>query len=48
MKWMRETDGRRFNSSIVKISGRSTMPWIISRCSLGLISGTKEPRWVAT
>ena len=28
------TYGSRFNSSIVKISGRSTMPWIISRCSL--------------
>ena len=40
MKWMRVTYGNRFNSSIVNTSGRSTMPWIIRRCSLGLISGT--------
>ena len=29
--------------SIVKISGRSTRPWIIRRCSSGLIVGT--PPW---
>ena len=48
MKCRRVTDGRRFRSSMVKISGRSTMPWIISRCSLGSISGIREPRVVPT
>jgi hypothetical protein len=26
------SDGKRIRSSMLKISGRSTMPWIISRC----------------
>ena len=39
MKCGRVTDGRRFKSAMVKTSGRSTRPWIISRCSRGSISG---------
>jgi hypothetical protein len=39
-KWMRETDGNRISSSMVKISGRSTRPWMISRCASGSIFGT--------
>src|SRR5204863_191887 len=35
IKCTRVTDGKRFNSSMVKISGRSTMPWIMRRCSFG-------------
>ena len=37
---MRDTDGKRIRSSMVNISGRSKRPWIISRCSAGLILGT--------
>ena len=32
MKCRRVTDGSRFRSSIVNVSGRSTRPWIISVC----------------
>ena len=46
-KWTRVTYGRRFSSSTEKISGRSTIPWIMSRCSFGSISGMNEPRCVA-
>ena len=42
------TEGRRFKSSMVKVSGRSTMPWIMRRCSRGSMSGMKEPRVVPT
>ena len=42
-KWMRDTDGNRVKSSMVKISGLSTMPWTISRCSSGSIVGV--PAW---
>ena len=36
MKCRRVTDGRRFRSSTVKVSGRSTRPWIISVCCRGI------------
>ena len=42
---MRDTDGNRVTSSMVKMSGRSTNPCTISRCSDGSIVGT--PRMVA-
>ncbi len=42
MKWMRETDGKRRMSSIVRTTGRFTMPWIISRCCAGSIVGMPE------
>ena len=45
---MRDTEGKRFNSSSVNSSGRSTMPWIRRRYSLGSMSGTMAPRWVPT
>src|ERR1700721_4614004 len=42
-KWNLVTDGKRFNSDMVKIRGRSTMPLINRLCCSGLMSGTKAP-----
>src|SRR5947207_4327775 len=46
-KCNRLTDGKRFKSSMVKVSGRSTRPWIIKVCCLGSMSGRKAWRVVA-
>ena len=46
MKCSRVTDGKRLSSSMVKISSRSTMPWMSRRCSAGSMFGTFEPRVV--
>src|SRR5260370_29885999 len=46
-KCNRLTDGKRFKSSMVKVSGRSTRPWIIKVCCLGSMSGMKDWRGVA-
>src|SRR5258708_29725496 len=43
-KCNRLTDGKRFKSSMVKVSGRSTRPWIIKVCCLGSMSGMKDWR----
>jgi hypothetical protein len=43
MKWMRDTDGKRIRSSIVKMRGLRHRPWIINLCWNGSISGT--PAW---
>jgi len=43
-KWIRETIGYRKSASIVKISGRLTMPWMSRRCLSGSMSGT--PLWL--
>src|SRR5262249_20612735 len=43
-KCNRLTDGKRFKSSMVKISGRSTRPWTIKVCCLGSMSGMKDWR----
>jgi hypothetical protein len=37
---MREVEGRRLISSMVRMRGRSTMPWIRRRCFLGSMVGT--------
>ena len=39
MKWMRDTDGKRTMSFMVSTSGRSTRPWIISRCCVRIDVG---------
>ena len=38
MKWMRETDGKRIRSSIVKTRASRTRPLIITRCCDGSTS----------
>src|ERR1700704_4389084 len=43
-KCNRLTDGKRFKSSMVKVSGRSTRPWIIKVWCLGSMSGMKDWR----
>ena len=45
-KRMRDVEGRRLISSTVRITGRSTMPWIRRRCLRGSMSGT-PPRWTS-
>ena len=37
---LRDLEGRRLISSTVRMSGRSTMPWIKRRCFRGSMSGT--------
>ena len=39
-KWTRDADGNRVMCSMVKMSGRSTNPCTISRCSDGSMVGT--------
>lgn len=39
MKWVRETEGKRFRSAIRYFFGRSTMPWMKSACRIGSIVG---------
>src|SRR6202035_1510662 len=46
-KWNLVTDGKRFNSAMVKIRGRSTKPLIKRVCLSGSMSGTKAPLVVA-
>ena len=43
----RETDGRLLRSSMEKLRGRSTRPWIVSRCFATSISG-KWDAWYCT
>ena len=38
-----DTDGKRFRSCSVKVSGRSTMPWTVRRYASG--STTATPPW---
>ena len=39
-KRMREVEGKRPDSATVRITGRSTRPWISRRCCRGSMSGT--------